>query len=47
MPFEMIPIKLKVDTKHGLLARPNAKYKCTWNADEYFSNTPADLRHIS
>ena len=41
MPFEMIPFKLKVDTKHRLLML-NA---C--NVDEYFQNTPADLQHIS
>src|SRR6218665_1498673 len=43
MPFEMIPLKLKVDrlTKHRLLMLN------TCNVDEYFQNTPADLRRIS
>src|SRR6218665_3960536 len=35
------PLKLKVDTKHWLLML-NA---C--NVNEYFQNTPADLRYIS
>src|SRR6218665_4151532 len=39
--FEMIPLKLKIDTKHRLLMLN------TRNVDEYFQNTPADLRHIS
>ena len=41
MRFEMISLKLKVDTKHKLLVLN------TSNADEYFQNTPADLRHLS
>ena len=41
MPFEMIPLKLRVDTKHRLLMLN------TCNVDEYFQNTPADLRHVS
>jgi len=41
MPFEMIPLKLKVDTKYRLLMLK------TRNVDEYFQNPPADLRHIS
>src|SRR6218665_1942448 len=41
IPFEMIPLKLKIDTKHRLLMLN------TCNVDEYFQNTPADLRHIS
>ena len=40
MPFEIIPLKLKVDTKHRLLMLN------TCNVDEYFQNPPADLRHI-
>ena len=41
MPFEMIPLKLKVHTKHRLLILN----KC--NVDEYFQNTAADLHYIS
>jgi len=41
MPLKMIPVKLKVDTKHRLLMLN------TYNVDEYFQNTPADLCHIS
>jgi len=36
----MIPLKLKVDTKHRLLMLN------TCNVDEYFQNTPTDLCHI-
>ena len=39
IPFERIPLKLKIDTKHRLLML-NTCY-----VDEYFQNTPADLRH--
>ena len=35
--FKMIPLKLKVDTKHRLLM-PN-----TCNVDEYFQNTPTPI----
>src|SRR6218665_3796282 len=41
MPFEMIPLKLKVDTKHRLLMLN------TCDVDEYFQNAPTDLRQIS
>ena len=41
MPFEMIPLKLKVDTKQRMVMLN------TCNVDEYFQNTPADLRHMS
>ena len=39
--FEMIHLKLRLDIKHRLLMLN------TCNVDEYFQNTPADLRHIS
>src|SRR6218665_841312 len=40
LPFEMITLKLKINTKHRLVLLNIC------NVDEYFQNTPADLRHI-